>query len=103
MKYEVILTANACIDLQNIFMYIAFNLQSPLNATNQLNRLEEGIDTLEYMPYRFVTYDEEPWHSRNTHIMPIDSYRVLYIPDDIKKMVTVLRIIYAGSSMEDKL
>ena len=41
MIYEVELSEQADSDLRGIFEYIAFELQSPGNASGQLDRLEE--------------------------------------------------------------
>jgi len=52
----------------------AFELQSPENASGQLNRLEESIMGLNQMPERFREYENEPWHSRGLRIMPVDKF-----------------------------
>ena len=43
MIYEVITTDQADADLRGIYEYIAFELLSPDNAAEQLERLEEHI------------------------------------------------------------
>ena len=50
MIYEVELSEQADSDLRGIFEYIAFELQSPENASGQLERLEEQILSLDTMP-----------------------------------------------------
>ena len=57
MKYEIRLTTKAENDLRGIFEYIAFDLQSVQNAAGQLDRLEQGIASLDQMPERFRTYE----------------------------------------------
>ncbi len=47
MIYEVELSEQADNDLRGIFEYIAFELQSPENASGQLDRLEEQILSLD--------------------------------------------------------
>ena len=47
MIYEVELSEQADSDLRGIFEYIAFELQSPGNASGQLDRLEEQILSLD--------------------------------------------------------
>ena len=46
MIYEVEVSEQADSDLRGIFEYIAFELQSPENASGQLDRLEEQILSL---------------------------------------------------------
>ena len=52
MIYEVELSEQADNDLRGIFEYIASELQSPENASGQLDRLEEQILSLDIMPER---------------------------------------------------
>ena len=53
MIYEVELSEQADSDLRGIFEYISFELQSPENASGQLDRLEEQILSLDTMPERY--------------------------------------------------
>ena len=48
------------------------------------------------MPERYRKYEKEPWKSRGLRVLPVDNYVVLYIPDSDKKVVTILRVMYAG-------
>ena len=73
-------------DLRGIFEYISFELQSPENASGQLDRLEEQILSLDTMPERYRKYEKEPWKSRGLRVLPVDNYVVLYIPDSVKRL-----------------
>ena len=44
MIYDIVISDQAEIDLRGIFEYIAFELQTPENASGQLDRLEACID-----------------------------------------------------------
>ena len=46
------------------------------------------------MPKRYRKYEKEPWKSRELHILPVDNYVILYIPNSDKKVVTILRVMY---------
>ena len=96
MIYEVEVSEQADRDLREIFEYIAFELQSPENASRQLDHLEEQILSLDTMPERYRKYEKEPWKSRGLRVLPVDNYVVLYISDSNKKVVTILRVMYAG-------
>lgn len=61
MIYEVQVSEQADSDLRGIFEYIAFELQSPENASRQLDHLEEQILSLDTMPQRYRQYEKEPW------------------------------------------
>ncbi len=103
MIYEVEVSKQADSDLRGIFEYIAFELQSPENASGQLDRLEEQILSLDTMPERYRKYEKEPWKSRGLRVLPVDNYVVLYIPDSDKKVVTILRVMYAGRDIDNQL
>lgn len=103
MMFEIEISEQADNDLRNIYEYIAFELQSLDNASGQLDRLEKGIMGLVQMPERFREYEKEPWHSRGLHIMPVDNYCVLYIPDIDKAVVTIIRVMYGGRDIETQL
>lgn len=53
MNYKIDITSKAQNDLEEIFRYIAFDLQSFINASNLLDRLEQAIYSLDQMPERF--------------------------------------------------
>ena len=103
MIYEVEVSQQADSDLREIFEYIAFELQSPKNASGQLDRLEKQILSLNTMPERYRRYEKEPWKSRGLRVLPVDNYVVLYIPDSDKKVVTILRVMYAGRDIDNQL
>lgn len=103
MIYEVTTTDQADADLRGIYEYITFELLSPDNAAGQLDRLEEHIIGLEEFPEKFRPYEKEPWHSRGLRVMPVDNYRVFYIPNKDAGIVTVIRVMYAGRDVEKQL
>ena len=58
MIYEVEVSEQADSDLRGIFEYIAFELQSPENASGQLDRLEEQCEWYRTM---FEACKKRPW------------------------------------------
>lgn len=103
MIYEVEVSQQADCDLRGIFEYIAFELKSPKNASGQLDRLEGQILSLNMMPERYRRYEKEPWKSRGLRVLPVDNYLILYIPDHDKKIVTILRVMYARRDIDNQL
>lgn len=103
MIFEVEISEQADADLRGIFEYIAFTLLAPENASGQLDRLENGILSLEQYPMRHRVYEKEPWHSRGLRILPVDNYVVLYIPNEETKVVTVIRVMYGGRNIDKEL
>ena len=103
MIFEIEISAQADADLRGIYEYIAFELRSPENARGQLDRLEKSILSLSQMPERVREYENEPWHSRGLRIMPVGSYRVFYILNIEKAVVTIIRVMYGGRDIEAQL
>ena len=103
MIYEIEVSEQADSDLRGIFEYIAFELQAPENASGQLERLEEQILSLDTIPERYRKYEKEPWETRGLRVLPVDNYVILYIPDSDKKVVTILRVMYAGRNIDNQL
>lgn len=93
MKYEIIMSHQAKIDLRNILEYIIFNFHSQINAHMLLNYLEKQIQSLEYMPNRFKIYAKEPWKSRGLHILSLHNYLIFYYVKEREKNVIISRIL----------
>ena len=55
------------------------------------------------MPERYRRYEKEPWKSRGLRVLLVDNYVVFYIPDSDKKVVTILRVMYAGRDTDNQL
>lgn len=103
MIFDVQITSQAERDLRQIFEYIYNELQSPINANNQLDRLEDRITRLDQMPFRYRLYEREPWKSRGLRVMPVDNYLVFYIPDEQTQIVNVVRVMYGGRNVTEIL
>ena len=103
MMYRVELSAEGNDDLRKIYEYIAFELDMSDSAKAQIRRLEERIYALETMPERYRRYEKEPWRTRGLRLMPVDNYVVFYIPNDERRVVNVVRIIYGGRNIAAQL
>ena len=102
MIYAVKISDEAGVDLRGIYEYIAFDLLVPETAAKQLKRLKKSILGLNEMPKRFPLYQKEPWFSRGMRFIPVDNFLVYYIPDDEKREVTVLRVLYSGRNIDEE-
>lgn len=103
MMYAVKLSEQAELDLRGIFEYIAYELRSVQSAAGQLDRLEACISALDHHPQRYLLYEREPWRSRGLRTVPVDHYRVFYLTDDERAVVTVIRVMYAGRNADQQL
>jgi toxin ParE1/3/4 len=103
MTYKIDISKQAQADLRRIYEYIAYTLLSPRSAAGQIDRLEEHIMGLNQMPMRFREYEREPWQSRGMRIMPVDNFVVMYIPNEKKGIVTVIRVMYGGRDIDTEM
>ncbi len=101
--YQVIYSPEALNDIRKIYSYIAYELQVPETATNQVNRIRHEIRTLDFMPMRYAIVDWEPWKSMQMHKLPVDNYIIFYIADSQRMTVTIIRIVYGGQDIEGSL
>ncbi len=59
-KYQVKITGTALADMEEIYNYIASNLQSPDTAMRQYDRISAAIESLDTFPERSRLFDSEP-------------------------------------------
>ncbi len=103
MSYSIKYTETAIQDIDNIYAYIAYDLSESTTAVKMLDRLEEKINDLGNMPFKFREYEVEPWKTRGMHFMPVGNYVVLYTPNEETKVVTVNRVFYGGMDIPQHL
>ena len=94
MRWDVRITDEAEDDLQDIFDYISIVLKEPGTAAKQIDRILNAVDSLDSMPMRCRAYDEEPDLSKSLRVLPVDNYLILYLPDEKKYTVDIVRVIY---------
>ncbi len=98
--YQVIYSPEALDDIRKIYSYIAYELQVPDTALNQVNRIRKEMRSLDFMPMQYSIVDWEPWKSIPMHKIPVDNYVVFYLVDSNLHTVTVIRIVYSGQNIE---
>lgn len=103
MSYKVQYSAEARQDLRDIFNYIALELLVPDMAKKQTRRIMYAVKSLDEMPMRHTLYKDEPWHSLGLRFLPVDNYIILYLPDEQKEVVSIVRIMYGGRDISKQL
>ena len=103
MSWDIVYTAGARRDLRDIYEYIAYELLVPETAAGQTQRIMIEIRALEEMPMRYRLYEGEPWHSEGLRFFSVDNYLVFYLPDETKKTVSIVRIMYGGRDIRRRL
>ncbi len=90
-------------DLAEIYSYIAYTLLSRDNADGQVERIMEAVEKLDHMPLRYKVYPDEPWHRLGLRQMNVDHFAVLYYPNEISRVVGIVRIMYNPSDKSTRL
>lgn len=103
MKYQIIFSKNARDDLLSSIKYIREKLLSPGSADKLSQRILSEIKTLDEMPMRYPLCENKDWKSLGLRVLPIDHYLVFYLPDEVKKLVKIYRIIYSGRDIDNQL
>ena len=97
-KYEVRLMNQALQDLDEIYGYIASNLQKPGVAAELLDALESEILSLEYLPYRCSERRTGSFANSGYRQLMVRNYIVIYRIDEAHKQVLIVTVRYARSS-----
>lgn len=99
--YEVLITDEALTDMEEIYRYIAHELESPTVAMRIYSCIADAVQSLESMPARFQAMLSEPEHSRGLRRMLVDSYSAFYVIKE--NAVIVTNVLYSASDIEARL
>lgn len=94
MKYDVVIEPIAQNDLTEIFGYISSTLHEEESARNVYNAIKNEMLSLENMPFRYPTIDEEPYRTMGVKCAPVKNYLIFYMASEKDAAVYILRITY---------
>lgn len=100
-QYTVQITDRALADMEEIYNYIAIQLQSPENAIGQYNRIAEAIEGLHVFPERVKLMESEPERIMEVRQLVVDNYSVFYVIENMK--VIVIRVLYSAMDISRRL
>lgn len=100
-QYVVRITDRALADMEEIYNYIAIQLQAPENAMGQYNRIAEAIEGLNVFPERVKIMESELEHIMGLRQLVIDNYSVFYVIEDMDVIVT--RVLYSAMDISIRL
>jgi len=95
-EYRVTVTSQAQDDLRKIHRFVSGELMLPQTADKEQARLRRELELLRFSPVRHQTVPVEPWQSRGVHSLFVGPYAALYLVDEDKEQVSVLRVMYGG-------
>lgn len=100
-QYVVRITDSALADMEEIYNYIAIQLQAPENAMGQYNRIAETIEGLNVFPERVKLVESEPERIMGLRQLVINNYSTFYVIEDMDVIVT--RVLYSAMYISRKL
>ena len=100
-QYVVRITDRALADMEEIYNYIAIQLQAPENAMGQYNRIAEAIEGLNVFPERVKLVESELERIMGLRQLVIDNYSVFYVIENMDVIVT--RVLYSAMDISRRL
>ena len=85
--YTIKITSQAEEQIQEIIYYITHELKAPAAALHLLNTFENSFTSLAYLPHRVALINEEPWHTKGIHRLPIKNFLIYFWIDENNMMV----------------
>ena len=98
-EYSVVITPEAEADIDNLWGYITYELESPDSAYKIVEDLYDEMGKLGSMPKRFRVIPREPWKSRGVRFMFVHNYRIHYIVNDDQMTVTIFSVMYSRADL----
>lgn len=95
MNYKVYIRKDAKKDIADIYHYIKYTLQSPDAAMNIVEKIEESIMDLNFMPERFEMLGLEGLNYKNIRELIVKNYIIVYKVIKKDYRVDVLRVFYS--------
>lgn len=99
--YKVIITPEAKRDLDNLFNYITYKLESPNGAKSVSNRILDYISNLSVFPNGYPIMDFEPAKSQGIHRCVVGNYIVCYVISN--NVVYITDILYAKANIINEI
>lgn len=86
--------------MEEIYNYIATQLQAPENAMAQYNWIAKAIEELSMFPEK-ARMESEPEWAMGLRQLVIDKYSAFYVIKDMK--VIVIRVLYSAMDISKRL
>ena len=100
-QYKVQITDKALADMEEIYNYIAIQLQAPENAIGQYNRIAKAIEELNIFPKKARLMESEKERTIGLRQLVVDNYSVFYVVEN--ERVIVMRVLYSASDISIRL
>ena len=92
--YKVVDLPTARRQLEEAVMYIAVELCAPNAAMELADEVDEAVQKLKEMPYRFPIYHTLYAMKREVRFFPVKNYNVHYVVNEETKTVEIWRVLH---------
>ena len=94
MTFRVITSTRAEREMWETVDYISFELSSPQTALDLVEKIEQQIADLEFMPKRFMLVSDERLAQMGMRSVHVKNYSIFYVVDEQTATVTVISVMY---------
>ncbi len=98
-KFKIQLYPKAFQNLDDIYSYILNEIKEPIIAKRKIDRLWEGIGSLEFFPYSHQDRLVGKYANKGYKQLIIGNYVVIYKIDEQNGVVFIITIQYAGRNI----
>ena len=95
-QYKVQITDKALVDMEEIYNYIAIQLQAPENAIGQYNRIAKAIEELKMFLEKVRLMESKQERAMGLRQLAVENYSFFYVIEN--ESVIVMRVLYSAES-----
>lgn len=92
--YKIVYLPTARRQLEEAVVYIAEELCAPDVAASLLDAIDEAVNSLTEMPYRYAIYPTLYAVKREVRFVPIKNYNIHYVVNEENKTVEIWRVLH---------
>lgn len=100
-RYKIQITDKALSDMEEIYNYIAVQLQAPEAAMGQYNRIADAVETLDTFPERVKLMETEEERALGLRQMQVDNFSVFFHIREERVIIT--NVLYNASDISMRL
>ena len=100
-KYRVKIVPKAEEDLDDIFYYIALELNNTRAAENMINKFSDHIIRLQAFPFSCSLVEDDLLKDKGYRKLIISNYIVFYIVNEEDQKVVIMRVLYGRKKYQD--
>jgi toxin ParE1/3/4 len=103
MENNYILFPKAKEDLENVFKYISIDLANPEAAMKLISKFEVKFKELTFFPNSHPIMENELLLNKRLRKCKVDNFLIVYLYDEINKVVEIVRVIYGRQDYSKEL